>query len=218
MQKIITALWLGLLGLVVATLAIPASRDQFVHLTRSWPFLMGIGKIALLGTMGELLGGRIVTGAWRLSGIRIHQRILVWAFLGAVFTVVFPLFSFGVEGLLYAGLLPGRGHALAHAFWKSLFMNLLFGYPMMIFHRVTDTLIDRGRLFSRWPLVDIFTTMNWSNMIRLVGGALFWFWIPAHTGTFLLPAEFRVVTAALLSVALGIILGVAKKLSLKTPA
>ena len=35
------------------------------------------------------------------------------------------------------------------------------------------------------------------------------FWIPAHTITFLLPAEFQVLFAAMLSVVLGLILAVA---------
>lgn len=50
-------------------------------------------------------------------------------------------------------------------------------------------------------------------MFHVVGGALFWFWIPAHTGTFMLPPQYRIITAALLSIALGTILGTAKKLS-----
>jgi len=37
------------------------------------------------------------------------------------------------------------------------------------------------------------------------------FWIPAHTITFLLPSEFRVLAAAFLSIALGAILAFAKK-------
>lgn len=116
MNRIITLLWIILLGAVVAILAMASTRAQFVAMTRHSPYLMGMAKIALLGTMGELLGGKIVTGRWRLSGIRIHQRVLVWAFLGVVFTVVFPLFSFGVEGLLHAGLLPGRGSILPEPF------------------------------------------------------------------------------------------------------
>jgi hypothetical protein len=35
------------------------------------------------------------------------------------------------------------------------------------------------------------------------------FWIPAHTITFLLPADFRILFAAILGVALGIILAIA---------
>ena len=34
------------------------------------------------------------------------------------------------------------------------------------------------------------------------------FWIPAHTVTFLLPTEFRTLFAALLSVVLGLLMGV----------
>ena len=213
MQKLITAVWVGLLGLVIAVLAMDTTRAHFVEATRAHPYLLGFLKIGLLGTLGELLGGRIVTGEFKLTGIRIHQRVLVWGFLGLVFTVVFPLFSFGVEGVLKAGLLPGHGSALAHAFWKSFFMNLIFAFPMMVFHRITDTLIERGQLFTVWPLVDTFTSIDWKNMFRVVGFACLWFWIPAHTGTFLLPPEFRVITAALLAVALGVILGLAKRLS-----
>ena len=35
------------------------------------------------------------------------------------------------------------------------------------------------------------------------------FWIPAHTITFLLPAEYRILVAALLGIVLGVILGIA---------
>lgn len=215
MQKLIVSIWLVILAAVVAMLAIPASREQFVAATRGYPYVMGFFKIGLLGTMGELLGGRIVTGRFKLLGVRLWQRFLVWGVLGLAFTVVFPLFSFGVDGALSHGLLPGHGYRLAHAFWKSFFMNLIFGFPMMVFHRVTDTLIERNELFSVWPLVDVYTSIDWTNMFRVVGFSVFWFWIPAHTGTFMLPPEFRIITAALLAVALGFILGLAKRLSAK---
>ncbi|MFC1612200.1 hypothetical protein ACFL6C_14645, partial [Myxococcota bacterium] len=99
------------------------------------------------------------------------------------------------------------------AFWKSFFMNGIFAFPMMVFHRVTDTLIERGQLFSRWPLVEVYTAIDWRNMFRMVGASCIWFWLPAHTGTFLLPPHFRVIAAALLAVVLGLILGLAKRLA-----
>jgi hypothetical protein len=211
MKRLIAPVWLLVLAAVVAVLAIPETREIFKDLTRIHPYVMGFFKIAILGTMGELLGGRIVTGHWRLTGVRLHQRFLVWGFLGLVFTAVFPLFSFGVDGLLAAGLIPGTGNALAAAFWKSFFLNLIFGFPMMVFHRITDTLIDHGELFRAWPLAEITQTADWRNLYRIVGAACLWFWIPAHTITFLLPPEFRVISAALLAVFLGAILGFAKK-------
>lgn len=217
-DKIIWLIWLALLAAVAAVLAVDESRALFVAATTAHPFLMGMAKIGLLGTMGELLGGRIVTGRWRLRGVRLHQRVLVWAFLGATFTVVFPLFSFGVDGLMEKGLLPGGGEMTASflaAFYKSAFMNIIFGFAFMIFHRVTDTLIDRGELFTVWPVVEVYSNIDWSNMFRVVGAAVLWFWIPAHTFTFMLPPVFRIMSAALLAIALGFILGLAKRLSLK---
>ncbi|MCD4748538.1 MAG: hypothetical protein K8R59_04115 [Thermoanaerobaculales bacterium] len=211
MNRLITVIWLIILGAVFTMLSAPESREVFRQLTLAYPYTMGFLKIGILGAMGELLGGRIVTGGWRLTSIRLHQRMLVWGFLGWLFTAVFPLFSFGVDGLLDVGLIPGAGSTLAAAFWKSFFMNLIFAFPMMVFHRVTDSLIERGELFSAWPLVEVYTNIDWRNMFRIVGAACIRFWIPAHTFTFLLPVEFRVVCAALLAVVLGAILGFAKK-------
>lgn len=211
MQRLITLVWAALLATVVFVLWNPETREVFKELTRTFPYAMGFAKIALLGTMGELLGGRIATGTWTIFGIRLYQRVMVWGFLGWVFTVVFPLFSFGVDGLLDVHLIPGAGSPIAAAFWKSVSMNLIFAFPMMVFHRITDTLIERGELFSRWPLVEVFTSIDWRNMFHIVGAACLWFWIPAHTVTFMLAPEFRVVCAALLAVALGAILGFAKK-------
>jgi hypothetical protein len=209
--RIITGGWLAILLAVVTLLGLPAGRTAFELATRGHPYLMGCAKIGLLGIMGELLGKRIARGAWQLRGIRLWQRLLVWGFLGIVFAAVFPLFSFGVDGLLAAGLLPGQGVPLVTAFWKSFFMNTIFAFPMMVFHRVTDSLIERGELLAPWPLLDVFVGIDWRSMFHVVGAACLWFWIPAHTVTFLLPPEYRVLSAALLAIALGFILGIANR-------
>lgn len=214
-DNIITLGWLLILGAIITILYLPESREQFVYATNNYPYLMGFIKIGLLGIMGDLLGGKIVNGEWQLIGIRISQRILVWGILGLVFTAVFPLFSYGVIGLLKEGLLPGKDSVFLTAFWKSFFMNIIFAFPMMVFHRFTDNLIDKGQLFTIWPVVDTFIDIDWKNMFRVVGAACIWFWIPAHTITFLLPPAFRVMSAALLAIVLGFILGLAKKMSLQ---
>lgn len=210
-EHLVTAGWIAVLAAVVGGMLVPESRAVFEEATRAHPYLMGFCKIGLLGTMGELLSGKIVQGRWRFRGIRLWQRVLVWGVLGMIFAVVFPVFSFGVDGVLGAGLLPGAGVAVITAFWKSFFMNVLFGFPMMVSHRVTDGLIDRGRLFSLWPLTEVYTAIDWRTMFRVVGAACFWFWTPAHTITFLLPPEYRVLSAALLAIVLGFILGMAKR-------
>ncbi len=215
MDRIISLIWFTLLACVVTFLTLDVTRVRFVELTLMYPYIMGMLKIAVLGTMGELLGCKVATGKWKLTGIRIYQRIGIWALLGIAFTAVFPLFSFGVDGLLKKKLIPGLGGSVITAFWKSFFTNILFGFPMMIFHRFTDTLISNGKLFTIWPVVSTFKSIDWENMFRIVGASCIWFWIPAHTITFMLPPEFRVMSAALLAIVLGFILGLAKRKSLK---
>ena len=52
--------------------------------------------------------------------------------------------------------------------------------------------------------------VDWNRfMAFVVGKTIPFFWIPAHTVTFLLPPEYRVFVAALLSIALGLILALA---------
>jgi len=213
MQLVITLTWLLLLAGVLAMLGFPQSREVFVSLTRSHPYLMGMAKFALLGTMGELLSWKVVSGKWKLTGVRLWQRVLVWAAIGVMLTIAFPLFSAGVEGLLAQGILPGKGVKWLTAFWKSLFLQAVFAFPFMAFHRITDTLIERGELFKKWPFVEVYKNIDWDNMFRIVGGAIVWFWLPVHTINFMLPPEFRVIVATLLAIVLGLILGYAKRLA-----
>ena len=92
-------------------------------------------------------------------------------------------------------------------------MNLLCAPTMMVFHRVTDMAIAEGGIFRPWSAVEMLRRMDWNSMGRIVFPSLLWFWIPAHTLTFILPPEFRIVSAALLAIALGFILSFASRSS-----
>jgi hypothetical protein len=63
-------------------------------------------------------------------------------------------------------------------------------------------------------LLDVTSRIDWNGFVSfVVVKTIPFFWIPAHTITFLLPPEFRIIAAAFLSIALGIILSFAKKKS-----
>jgi hypothetical protein len=100
-------------------------------------------------------------------------------------------------------------------------MNLVFAPVMMTAHKITDThIIQTGGsvkgLFSPIPVASILKSMNWDVMWNFIfKKTIPFFWIPAHTITFLLPAEFRVLFAALLGIALGLILAIGGQKSLK---
>lgn len=214
-NNIITIIWLFVFIIVINILYLPSTRKIFVYATNSHPYIMGIIELGILGTMGDLLGYKIVNGRWKIRGIKIYQRIMIWGFIGILFTVAFPIYSYGVEGLLKEGFLPGENSILLTSFWKSFLMNSLFAFPMMVLNRFLDKLIDNDKLFTIWPVVNTFKSIHWNQMFRVVAPTCIWFWIPVNTITFLLPSTFRVISGALLAIVLGFILGMSKRLSLQ---
>jgi hypothetical protein len=86
---------------------------------------------------------------------------------------------------------------------------------MMTTHKVTDThILNTGGtvkgLFTAIPVSKILKNLNWDVQWNFVlRKTIPYFWYPAHTLTFMLAAEFQVLFAALLSIALGLILAIA---------
>ena len=110
---------------------------------------------------------------------------------------------------------PVSNTKLIGAFAISLTLNLIFSPVFMTLHKITDTHITntggtwRG-YFSRIRVGEIITSMNWDVHYNFVlKKTIPLFWIPAHTITFLLPAEHQILMAAMLGVALGVILSIA---------
>ncbi len=195
------------------------TRSLFVNATNSLPHIMGFVKFAILATSGELLTRRISSGKWHFTGFNIWSRAFIWGIIGLMVTYIFKIFGEGIGALTSLNMLPvfpdGILNRISSAFWMSLFTNVFFGFEMMIFHRFTDTLIDEGRLWKKWNVVETWKKINWNNIFGFVFPSLFWFWLPMHTITFSLPQEFQVLMAAVLGIALGIILSIAKSLSKK---
>jgi len=207
-------IWLGVLGLIVLFLLVPQTHLIFVTMTQNYPYLMGFIKVFILATMGELLALRIITNVWK-SPVGLFYRAVIWGFLGMSFVLIFDIFASGVISALEKGLLPGEGQ-FVFAFFTSAIMNIAFAPIMMAFHRITDTYLDlaNGKLskLSNVKLSQVVDRIDWENFISFVIiKTVPIFWIPAHTITFLLPAEYRVLLAAFLSIALGAILAFAKR-------
>lgn len=211
-------LWLAGLGAIVLLLALPDTRQSFVALSTAYPYAMGFAKFAALATMGELLAQRITAGQWRRP-VGLMLRAAVWGLLGMVITLMFQVFSAGVVAAIAKGMLPGGYSATATfvtAFLISAVMNLAFAPTFMGLHRITDTYIDLadGKLanLARVELKAVMGRIDWHGFVSFVVlRTLPLFWIPAHTVTFLLPPEYRVLMAAFLSIALGGILAFAKR-------
>jgi len=165
----------------------------YVAAVQAHPILMAMAQFAVLGTLGEHLSKWLAAArVYAPFGLRgALLRALGWSLLAVCIKYAFTGFGGFVDALAAHGLLPQLG-AFGRAFSVSLTMNLQFGPFLVIAHRLIDNAID-GR-------------PNWANLDKGLL-SLLWFWVPAHTVTFLLPPDFRIGLAALWSLALGLILG-----------
>ena len=205
--------------LFAAVLIIPQTREVFESLSASHPYIMGFVKFALLATSGELIAIKMASGKFAKPAYLI-ARIVIWGLIGIWITYMMKIFFLGADAMMEGGLLPGGelstdslGYKLIRAFATAATMNLTFGPTFMAVHKCSDTYLAlRAQNGRGVRLSEVIDAVDWK---RFVSFTLFKtvpiFWIPAHTLTFLLPLEYQVMLAALLSVALGIILNIKKK-------
>ncbi|MBN1866247.1 hypothetical protein JW916_03035 [Candidatus Sumerlaeota bacterium] len=163
------------------------------------PLVSAAIQFAVLGTLGEIVSLSLSKRRFTLpcGPARMILKVVAWAILGVFVKYGFTGMKGFAEALFSHGMLPGFVESgWGRAFVLSLLLNTFFGPHVMFFHRLEDCLI-----LWRWDFRGISRAL-W---------ALLWFWIPAHTITFALPATFQLGLAAVWSFALGIIMGFSKK-------
>ncbi len=167
--------------------------DWYIEFVKANPILSAIIQFAVLGTFGEVVAKWIInkkiSSPFTLPVIL--WKMTEWAILAVCIKYAFVGFKGFVTSLVEHSLLPEL-NLFSNAFAISVFMNLQFGLFLVIAHRWLDNLILKEK--------------NWKNLEKSLL-SLIWFWIPAHTITFMLPREFQIGLAALWSVVLGVILG-----------
>jgi hypothetical protein len=207
-------------------------QEFYLTAVREHALLMSFAKFAVLATLGEIIGLRISRRVYYQRGFGVLPRALVWGFLGVGIKMAFVIFSVGAPAFVskYVVALPAdilsqpfSGLKLLTVFTISVTLNLIFAPVFMTLHRVTDTHImaTGGTLRGFFSPIDcsrILQNIDWSVMWGFVfKKTLPFFWIPAHTITFLLPPQHRVLFAALLGVVLGVILAFASLAKSRQP-
>lgn len=157
-------------------------------------------QFALLGTLGEVVSGWMKNKAFRMpfSWAKLPLKMVAWALLGMLVKYGFTGAVGAVDALFAKGLLPmflnDGPTGVMRAVTISFTLQAFFGPQLMVFHRLEDNLIDRK--------------INFAGISKALW-TLLWFWLPAHALTFMLPDDYRIGLAALLSFMLGLILGLA---------
>ena len=207
-----------------------ATYETYTGFNVQHGMIMAFIKFAILATLGEIIGLRIKTGQYIQKGFGVIPRAIVWGFIGLTIKMAFIIFATGTpEFLTYLGLNDAKTlmqgdfswNKVLVAFCISAAMNIIYAPVMMTFHKITDTHIvdNNGTLkgfFKPIQFKEIFAKLDWKVQWNFVfKKTIPFFWIPAHTITFLLPPEFRVLFAALLGIMLGVFLAVAAQLGKK---
>ncbi|KIO44348.1 MULTISPECIES: hypothetical protein [Porphyromonadaceae] len=186
--------------------------------------IMSFLKFAILSTLGECIGLRISAGVYNRKGFGILPRAFVWGILGMGISMAMTIFANGVPAFLTTmGMTDAMSVMGASLSWPKVFvafcisvaMNTIFAPVFMTLHKITDThIINNGGtlrgFFTPIPMGEIMANLNWRVQWNFVfKKTIPFFWYPAHTITFLLPGDMRVLFAALLGVALGVLLAIA---------
>jgi hypothetical protein len=167
--------------------------NWYVETVKAYPIITAMIQFAILGTLGDMISKWVIQKRIFLPFTykTLILKMLEWAFLAVCIKYAFVGFNYFVQGLVEKNLLPELNY-FWEAFAISLSMNLQFGPFLVIMHRLLDNLIAKEK--------------NWANLDKGMY-SLLWFWLPAHTITFMLPKPFQIGLAALWSVVLGLILG-----------
>jgi hypothetical protein len=189
--------------------------------------VMAFMKFGILASLGEMLGCRISTGKYTTPTFGVLPRMVVWGLLGMAISMAMTVFAAGIpkfiEGMGGADLVADfytDGLSMGKfvvALSISVMMNTFFAPVFMTFHKITDAHIaEQGgslkALVTPIPMRRLLNGINWDVQWGFIfKKTIPLFWYPAHTITFMLPGELRVLFAALLGVALGVILAIGLK-------
>lgn len=202
--------WWGIFILFMGIILVPAWAKLFLDFSSKHVFIGAFIKFFVLASAGELAAIRLSQKKW-LVPAGMPLKAIVWGGIGMLIALFFPIFQGGVENLLKLGYLKGQSPILK-AFYMSFFMNISFGIAMMAFHRLTDTWIEHFVKKERLSFPACTEKIDWPGFFKfVVFKTIPLFWIPMHTITFLLPGAYRVLMAAGLSFALGILLAMGKR-------
>ena len=205
---------------------IPGLLKAYMKFNIEHGMILSFIKFAILSTLGEMIALRITSGNYYYSEFSLMPRAIIWGILGVLTYLAFILFSGGVPVLWKHLHLPEGPFFVTHglsiarvvgAFSISLCLNLVFTPTLFIAHAITNVHIQRShgsirRFFSIMHVRKIMTEMNWVGLWDFaLKKTIPFFWIPAHTVTFLLPPEHRILAAALLSIMLGVFLALSRQ-------
>ncbi|MDF2673211.1 MAG: hypothetical protein K0R09_1476, partial [Clostridiales bacterium] len=101
-------LWGFVLLIWIVILVVPTTRVTFISITEAYPYIGGFLKFAILATMGDLLGTRVLKGEWIIPRGIIY-RAVIWGIIGLMITLLFTVYMGGAAAAQATSRLPFEG-------------------------------------------------------------------------------------------------------------
>lgn len=179
---------------------------MFLSFASQYPLMSSFLKFFVLASIGDVIGIRLQSTTWKLP-LNAFLKAIVWGGIGVVIYLMFQIYPIGISLLQTNGMLPFSNSEIGTAFLISLLMNCTFAPTMMSFHRITDTYLNERAKGHKLSLKESVNKTDWGAFYSfLLVRTIPLFWIPAHTITFLLPDQYRILFAAILGIVLGLLL------------
>ena len=178
------------------------------------PYILGFFQFMIFASIGELISARVIYKKW-IYGKTLFIKAIIWGFAGMFITLSFFVFFSGVTSAVDAGFLPLTGlpvDVVLLAFYISASTNIMSGPVMTSTIRILGNYLDvNDNSDEKVSLMNSIDLINWSEFISFsIVKCIPFFWIPTNTVLFLMPIEYRVSGAAILSLAFGVIMVIVK--------
>lgn len=175
------------------------------------PYYAGFFQFFVFATGGEFISTRLTTHSWQMNKLFVYKA-LIWGLGGMIIALNFRLFYVGTADAMNIGLLPFKGSNLAHAFYTSSANNLMYGPIHSAFTVVAGVYLELKIMQKQSiSIYNAINSIDWGQFTSfIICKCIPFFWIPVNTFTFLLPHEYRVICAAILSLVYGILITVLK--------
>jgi hypothetical protein len=198
----------GVLGVTVVGFILSGRFALFNH---HFPYVAGFLQFTIFATSGEILSTRMLYSKWELSKATAFKA-LCWGIGGLFVTLAFRIFSEGITVVMEVGILPLYGNRLALAFFTSCANNCFFAPIHASAMRICGNYADmKYTLHQRITVRESVDSIDWGELVDFtMFKTIPFFWIPINTIVFLLPVDYRIVCASILSLVFGVLMTILK--------
>lgn len=203
--------WIAAYGVLFITVTALMIDRKFAFFNNRFPYAAGFIQFSVFATSGEILSTRMLYNKWEFNKATAFKS-LCWGISGIFVTLAFKIFSEGSAAIMKVDIFPFYGSRMALAFLTSCAINIFFAPVHAAAMRICGNYADmKYKQGQRCTIREAVDSLDWGELIDFtVFKTIPFFWIPVNTIVCMLPVDYRVVCASILSFMFGVLMSVLK--------